>query len=213
MKSVQLLMRHSISQRFSGGYWQAFSAARCYASSGTWHAVIHAMVYALLRHSSMLIQFACATMRNACDVFSHVFSACFAQAMESDNLVWLLLGMLLAIGGALFMGCAAFISEQHAMISHVIVLEDPLHPPVALGTGGMFPLHNGGSSAPAPTSQSDWQHNMAALEERMRVGDSGRYSCHVRSVVHSCRQSVVHSCRQSRPAAAVRAARHDAYHF
>lgn len=97
------------------------------------------------------------------------------QAMESDNLVWLLLGMLLAIGGALFMGCAAFISEQHAMISHVIVLEDPLHPPVGLGTGGMFPLHNGGSSAPAPTSQSDWQHNMAALEDRMRIGDSGRY--------------------------------------
>jgi hypothetical protein len=97
------------------------------------------------------------------------------QAMESDNLVWLLLGMLLAIGGALFMGCAAFISEQHAMISHVIVLEDPLHPPSVLGTGGMFPLHNGGSSAPAPTSQSDWQHNMAALEQRMRVGDSSRY--------------------------------------
>ncbi len=95
--------------------------------------------------------------------------------MESDNLVWLLLGMLLAIGGALFMGCAAFISEQHAMISHVIVLEDPLHPPSVLGTGGMFPLHNGGSSAPAPTSQSDWQHNMAALEQRMRVGDTSRY--------------------------------------
>ena len=97
------------------------------------------------------------------------------QAMESDNLVWLLLGMLLAIGGALFMGCAAFISEQHAMISHVIVLDDPLHPPVTLGQGGMFPLHNGGSAAPAPTSQSDWQHNMAALEQRMRTGDSGRY--------------------------------------
>lgn len=96
------------------------------------------------------------------------------QAMESDNLVWLLLGMLLAIGGALFMGCAAFISEQHAMISHVIVLEDPLHPPAGLGTGGVFPLHNGGSSAPAPTSQSDWQHNMAALEERVRAGDAGR---------------------------------------
>jgi len=61
------------------------------------------------------------------------------------------------------------------MISHVIVLEDPLHPPSVLGTGGMFPLHNGGSSAPAPTSQSDWQHNMAALEQRMRVGDSSRY--------------------------------------
>ena len=97
--------------------------------------------------------------------------------MESDNLVWLLLGMLLAIGGALFMGCAAFISEQHAMISHVIVLEDPLHPQAGLGGGGggMFPLHNGGSSAPAPTSQSDWQHNMAALEERVRAGDAGRY--------------------------------------
>ena len=96
--------------------------------------------------------------------------------MESDNLVWLLLGMLLAIGGALFMGCAAFISEQHAMISHVIVLEDPLHPRAGLGVvgGGMFPLHNGGSSAPAPTSQSDWQHNMAALEERVRAGDAGR---------------------------------------
>lgn len=94
--------------------------------------------------------------------------------MESDNLVWLLLGMLLAIGGALFMGCAAFISEQHAMISHVIVLEDPLHPRAGLGTGGMFPLHNGGSAAPAPTSQSDWQHNMAALDERVRAGDAGR---------------------------------------
>lgn len=96
--------------------------------------------------------------------------------MESDNLIWLLLGMLLAIGGALFMGCAAFISEQHAMISHVIVLEDPLHPRAGLGAagGGMFPLHNGGSSAPAPTSQSDWQHNMAALEERVRAGDAGR---------------------------------------
>ena len=96
--------------------------------------------------------------------------------MESDNLVWLLLGMLLAIGGALFMGCAAFISEQHTMISHVIVLEDPLHPRAGLGGagGGMFPLHNGGSSAPAPTSQSDWQHNMAALEERVRAGDAGR---------------------------------------
>lgn len=94
------------------------------------------------------------------------------QAMESDNLVWLLLGMILAIGGALFMGCAAFISEQHAMISHVIVLEDPLHPPAAVGT--VFPLHNGGSAAPAPTAQSDWQHNMAALEERMRGGASDR---------------------------------------
>ena len=31
-----------------------------------------------------------------------------------------MLGMLLAIGGDLFMGCAAFISKQHAMISHVI---------------------------------------------------------------------------------------------
>lgn len=88
--------------------------------------------------------------------------------MESDNLVWLLLGMILAIGGALFMGCAAFISEQHAMISHVIVLEDPLQPPTAVGT--IFPLHNGGSAAPGPTAQSDWQHNMAALEERMRNG-------------------------------------------
>ncbi|KAL3132553.1 hypothetical protein ABBQ32_009092 [Trebouxia sp. C0010 RCD-2024] len=96
------------------------------------------------------------------------------KAMESDNLGWLLLGMLLAIGGALFMGCAAFISEQHAMISHVIVLEDPLHPRAGLGSGGMFPLHNGGSSAPAPTTQSDWQHNMAALDERVRAGDAGR---------------------------------------
>lgn len=95
-------------------------------------------------------------------------AGCVLQAMESDNLVWLLLGMILAIGGALFMGCAAFISEQHAMISHVIVLEDPLHPPAAVGT--IFPLHNGGSAAPAPTAQSDWQHNMAALEERVRNG-------------------------------------------
>ncbi|KAK9809839.1 hypothetical protein WJX72_000154 [[Myrmecia] bisecta] len=82
------------------------------------------------------------------------------DSMPEGQVALLVLGMLLAIGGALAMGCSAFLSEQHAMISYVVLPEQDL----ASHTSLALPASQDPTAA---ASTADWQHNLAALQHRI----------------------------------------------